>query len=331
MNVYQIVAEFRINLLRRDAGAQRELQVAYDQAFEAIKDELANTARQLEASGSGASPALLARDRRLRDLQEQVSAAMAELGDKAGNIATREQRVAVTSARDEAVQLIEAKAARAGISSAARARVTGVFNRLPSDVIAELVGVSAKGTPVRIVFEEIARDLGFSTSERITRALVQGVTLGQTADFPRGVNRREGNGELPEAVLLWLEADLRACGRDDLGQPAPGAFPSRLDGGQRPGVAFEKRHVRAVAAHREVDGERAAPRQRGQRLTDERRLAVAARRDEEDLLAGGQVTAQALALAFAVGERSSRDDLAVDKRVSRWRRHYPIIRNGYGE
>ena len=195
MDVYKLVAVYRMKLLRRDAGAQRELQVAYDQAFDAIDKELTNTARQLEASGPGASPALLQQHGRLRDLKAQVSEAMSELGSKAGTIATREQRFAATSARDEAVQLIEAKAARAAVRAGARAQVSGVFNRLPSDVIAELVGVSAKGTPVRIVFEGIARDLGLETGERITRGLVQGVTLGWHPDRIARQLRREADAK----------------------------------------------------------------------------------------------------------------------------------------
>jgi hypothetical protein len=214
MDVYKLVASYRIKLLRRDAGAQRELQVAYDQAFKAINEELTNTARQLEASGPGASPALLQQHGRLKDLQDQVSEAMSDLGHKAGNIATREQRLSVTAARDEAVQLIESKAARVAVRAGASAQVTGVFNRLPSDVIAELVGVSAKGTPVRIVFEGIARDLGLSTSERITKALVQGVSLGWHPDRIARQVRREadakgGNPMRSPAVVSRLHGAVR--------------------------------------------------------------------------------------------------------------------------
>ena len=98
-------------------------------------------------------------------------------------------------------------------------------------------------------------------------------------------------------------------------QPAARALPSRLDGRERPRVALEERDVRAVAADGDLDGERAAPGQRGERLADQRRLAVAARRDEEDLLAGGQIADQPVELGLAVDEGRGRDDLAVDERV----------------
>ena len=55
-------------------------------------------------------------------------------------------------------------------------------------------------------------------------------------------------------------------------------------------------------------------------MADQRRLAVAARRDQEDLLARRQVGDQAVELGDAVDERRRRDDLAVDERVL----HYVI-------
>ena len=60
-----------------------------------------------------------------------------------------------------------------------------------------------------------------------------------------------------------------------------------------------------------------APRraQRVQRLPDERRLAVAARRDEEDLLPGGQVADEPVELGLAVDERLAGHDFAVDEGV----------------
>src|SRR4029077_17782638 len=58
-----------------------------------------------------------------------------------------------------------------------------------------------------------------------------------------------------------------------------------------------------------------------------RRLAVAARGDEEDLLPFRQVTRQPVALLLAIGERRRRHHLAVDERVRG--SHDAIIRNHY--
>ena len=73
-----------------------------------------------------------------------------------------------------------------------------------------------------------------------------------------------------------------------------------------------------MAADGDLDGERAAAGDRGERLPDERRLAVPAGRNEEDLLAGGQVADQPIHLGLAVDERIVRHDLAVDERVLHW-------------
>jgi 4'-phosphopantetheinyl transferase EntD len=93
-----------------------------------------------------------------------------------------------------------------------------------------------------------------------------------------------------------------------------------------PWRTFEEGHVRAVAADGELDGERAVPVQRRQRLADQRRLAVAARRDEEDFLAGREVADQALELHHPVDEPGRRHDLAVDEGILGYVDH----RNGYG-
>ena len=92
----------------------------------------------------------------------------------------------------------------------------------------------------------------------------------------------------------------------------------RFGRNQRAGVAFEERDVGAEAADRDLDGERAAPRHGRQRAADERRLAVAPRRDEEDLLTRGEVLHEALELDHAVDECRGRHDLSVDERILRY-------------
>jgi hypothetical protein len=65
-------------------------------------------------------------------------------------------------------------------------------------------------------------------------------------------------------------------------------------------------------------------------VPNEGRLAVPARRDEEDLLAGRQIGDEAVELDDPIDERGGRDDLAVDERVVRYgdrRNSYVISRN----
>src|SRR5205085_829554 len=84
-------------------------------------------------------------------------------------------------------------------------------------------------------------------------------------------------------------------------------------------VAFEEGEIRTVAADGQLDGQRAVPRQCGQRLANQRRLPVAARRDQEHLLAVAEVGDQAVELGLAVDEGVTGSDFAVDEGVGHGR------------
>jgi hypothetical protein len=117
--------------------------------------------------------------------------------------------------------------------------------------------------------------------------------------------------EAAQARVLGFVAQFGAGGPDGVREPLARTVPLGVEGGQRAGVSLEERQVRAVAGDRHLHGQRALPAERGERLTDERRLAVAARGDEEDLLAAGQIGNQPVQLDLAVDEGLIRDDLAV--------------------
>jgi hypothetical protein len=125
--------------------------------------------------------------------------------------------------------------------------------------------------------------------------------------------KHDGQAAGPGAVLL--EPDLRTRGRDRLQQPLPRAFPPRFDRGERPRVALEEGDVGAVSGHRQLDDQYAPPLERPQRLPHQRRLAVAPRRDQEDLLRGGEIRDEAVELVRTVGEGAGGYDLAVHERV----------------
>ena len=115
--------------------------------------------------------------------------------------------------------------------------------------------------------------------------------------------------------LVGLDADLGPDARQHLAQPRARAIEPGFGGRQGAGVALEKGDVRAVAA--DLTSTVRAPLRAAlfKRLADERRLAVAARRDEEDLLAGIEVAAEPVELDLAVDEGRGRNDLAVDEGI----------------
>jgi len=100
--------------------------------------------------------------------------------------------------------------------------------------------------------------------------------------------------------------------------PAPG-------GGQSAGVAFEESDVRAEAGNGDVDGDETTAGDGRQREADQRRFAIAARRDQEHFLRRGQIAHQAVELDHPVGEGGRRHHLAVDERIA----GYVEKRNGY--
>jgi hypothetical protein len=66
---------------------------------------------------------------------------------------------------------------------------------------------------------------------------------GKPVDVAIRADRRKGDRKLSEARVLWFITNLRPRRPDGFHQPLPGAIPARLDGGQCPGVAFEKGEV----------------------------------------------------------------------------------------
>ena len=128
-------------------------------------------------------------------------------------------------------------------------------------------------------------------------------------------DRGEGDRDLAAARFVGFNPHLGPNPGQHLAQPRSGAFQSRFGRRQRPGVALEERDVGAVAADLDFDGQRAASSRTLQGLADQRRLAIPARRNEEDLLAGMEIPAKPVELDFAVDERRHRHDLSVNERV----------------
>ena len=159
-----------------------------------------------------------------------------------------------------------------------------------------------------------AADLGEAGGERED-------LLRQARDVALGAHAGKRDGHGAERRRIGRVSDLGAGRPDRVLQPRAGALPSGLGGDERAGVALEKRHVRAEAADGHLHGQRAAARHGRERAADQRRLAVPARRDEEDLLAGGEVGDQPVELGDPVDERRGRHDLAVDERVAGYGEH----------
>ena len=150
--------------------------------------------------------------------------------------------------------------------------------------------------------------------------------LREPGDIPLCPDVGKRDRQITQRRVAGRISDFGARGADRLAQPAPRAIPFRFRRDERARVAFEEGHIGAEAADGDVDRERAAAGDRDERAADERRLPVAAWRDQEDLLAAGEIRDQPIELGNPVYEGWRGDDLAVDERVI----HYVTLRNGYG-
>ncbi len=185
----------------------------------------------------------------------------------------------------------------------------GGAQRMLDLVHARALSVSAVERPDRL--ELVERDgqaaaAGFGDAARQREDL-----LGEPRDIAIGSRRGERQRQQAAAGRVALHANVRPGRTEHVAEPRPRPIEPRFDREQGAGVALEEGHVGAVAAHGDLDREGAAARGGPQRLPDERRLAVAPRRNEEDLLAGGEIAGEPVQLDLAIDERVGRDDLAV--------------------
>jgi hypothetical protein len=153
--------------------------------------------------------------------------------------------------------------------------------------------------------------------------------FGKSRGVARGADRRKGDRQGGIAGRMRVQPKLRMNGRQQLGGPAAEAARRRVSAEQRAGVRLEKPDVGARGRDGDLDREDPPGREAFQDATDQRRLAVAPWRDEEDLLPLAEVAREAVALLLAVGEGGGGHDFAVDERVRR--RHYGILRNDYAK
>lgn len=209
-DVFQIISRFRLWFSDREARAQAEVLRAYEIAWRAIAESLAELTGRGEASSSrGDSPAVRFEQRRLRELERQVVEAILAVGREAADVTLREQAALVLAAERQAVTLT-----RSQLASRPEATVAVNFNSLPRDVIENLVGATSDGSPVRESFERLAHDLGLETGERIRESLIRGAALGlNPTEIARRVRReadaKGDNAMRQPAVVRRLNQTVR--------------------------------------------------------------------------------------------------------------------------
>ena len=117
--------------------------------------------------------------------------------------------------------------------------------------------------------------------------------LGEARDVAVGARVRKGDPHRGGAASGRIDPGVgrRSMRVDEMASRSQRARAVRfgLGGRERARVTLEEGHVRAEAADGDLDRQRALPRHRRQRAADQRGLAVAPGRDQEHLLAGGEI------------------------------------------
>lgn len=203
--LYKKAAEFRKQLLARDAAAADDLTEAYAQVWDRLSAQLATLEEEIAAArerGETISPGWLLRQERYRELIRQAEAELAEYGEFAGERVQQEQAAAIEAARSDAPALMEA--AQADAPETVRAAVS--FNQLPVGAVEDLVGFASNGTPLRKLFD----GFGESASATIRRELTVGIATGRHPRQTARVIQGELGGDLVRARRIARTETLRA-------------------------------------------------------------------------------------------------------------------------
>lgn len=201
--IFQVVAQHRAALLRGERQAASEMVRAYGEIWGRIRgqlDLLLEAKATAEAAGEAVDAAWLFKHERLQSLQSQVEHELRGFAEFADPIITRQQGLAVDAALDHAEELTRLAMGKLPPGIGFR------FNVLPTDALVDLVGFTAKGSPLR----ELLDGLGQPAGAAVRDALIQGVALGQgPAEIARQVRRASGMG-LDRALKISRTEPLRA-------------------------------------------------------------------------------------------------------------------------
>lgn len=202
MEIYDLADQFRAALLQKERAAAVRLVRAYGQAWQRLQANLDAVTRQIESArtaGEEVNAEWLRRQKRYRDLLDQVAAEIAKFAEVVGREITKEQRAAVRAAQKDAQRLLLA-------STGDVPEVELTFNRLPADAAENLIGFLGDGSPLADLLGELAP----AARKGVETALVNGVTLGHGARKIAGEIKVALGGNLTRALRIARTETLRA-------------------------------------------------------------------------------------------------------------------------
>lgn len=198
-DIYDVAAQFRRELQRRELRACADLVKRYGQAWQRIRSEIMDvTARYYEALGDGREPKLswLYEFDRLQVLRQQVEREIAQYAQWADGRVQVEQWEAIQAGHRYASASIGREVAEVGVA----------FGRLPNEAFIDLVGFTSGGAPLKALLAE----LGPEASEAVAQGLITGLAVGHgPREIAREIRDALG-GNLARALRISRTETQRA-------------------------------------------------------------------------------------------------------------------------
>jgi len=189
----------RAAVLALDRAEATELIRAYASAWARLKPELTALTAQIEAAGAAASPGWLARQERLRSLEQQITTEVGAIARRGG--------VRITTAQRTAVQLAEAHAREAVALALGDAPRVGLsWSLLPGDAVRALVGSLAPGEPLTALLDALGPD----AAQAVRAALTDGLILGEGPAAMARRARAAFGGSASKAIQVSRDATIRS-------------------------------------------------------------------------------------------------------------------------
>lgn len=202
-SIYERAMAYRAALAAREDAAVVQLRAAYEAAWTRMRGELDALTSRIDAAraaGEPVTPGWLFQQGRMTSLLAQMQRVIADLAPESAAIAGEAQRAAAEAAMRQAVDLMQA--ALGDVPP----QVTIAFDLLPREAIADLVGFTRDGSPLRDLFDALKDGTGASARQ----ALITGVIMGASTDRIARDLRLAFDGNLVRARTIVRTEQMRA-------------------------------------------------------------------------------------------------------------------------
>jgi SPP1 gp7 family putative phage head morphogenesis protein len=199
--VHDAAARFRRALLERDDEALARIADTYarvDRRAEGLIARLVEQIAERERTGGRVPVSWLYERRRLEVLRDGIAREVARVVPDVDGTVREHAAAAATAGADDALDLVRTAAGRRGPTLRLRP--------LRLDVVEQLVGTLADGSPLRDLLDDLPGDAG----DRVARAVVEGVTLGRNPTVIAREARAALGGNRARAQTIARTEALRA-------------------------------------------------------------------------------------------------------------------------